>query len=414
MTPAATPLPATGYAGPAQSPLEAMEAEGGQQNFAPPPGMRPPPGAPPGAIPPPNPNPTSRSFIDELDKIRNKVPDKPAAPTETPAVPEKKETAREALSWKPKKADDWKILKGIANQNQNRVAELEAELLKLRPGQPSVPEAVKPAATLDDLFKSNPELAKLKAERDEFYEEIKHVRVESDPEFKARFDTPREAAIKIARGASGGAADEVAKILSISDAEARADKLSERIKDFSEGSRQKIIAVNAQLTQLDVARDIEIAQRKATWETRQQAQAGQQVAMTRERQVALNKALKEVESEWSDGMPLFQMREGDNEWNSQVAERKQLANHIFNGALDPKELAQSAYWAAAGPAALEMARQAEQRAQEWQTAYARLTGVQPDSLGHAPTAGATAGPAPGTPEYMMHFTQRLDELRRQG
>src|ERR1044072_5507956 len=146
MTPAPTPVPASSVAGPLMSPLEAMQAESGQHDFTPPPGMRPPPGVPPGAIQPAD-NPTSRDFVDKLDAIRNKVAQEPQMPPKQDEPP-KKESARESLSWKPKKSDDWKTLKGIANQNQNRVAELEAELAKLKGTTPQ--SAEKP---IDDPWK---------------------------------------------------------------------------------------------------------------------------------------------------------------------------------------------------------------------------------------------------------------------
>lgn len=261
-----------------------------------------------------------------------------------------------------RRADDWETIK---SERDNLRAERDALNARLNGGggtganspngTPNPVTGATPSATPFNIAEHE-EFKKLKAERDTYYEEIKHVRVEADPEFRAKFDGKRDAAIRLAKGAARAGGDEVAKILAISDPDLRASRLAEQIKDYSEGTRQQIIAANAALTATDVERQIEIETRKATWEHTKAARDQSEAAKWQQRTAKLDNEFNSVLSEWSDpdptkGMPFL--------IDDKVRERVvPAARQVFSGEANPRQLAQAALQSALFPEVVRMAQAA--------------------------------------------------------
>ena len=267
------------------------------------------------------------------------------------------------------RANDWKTVTSENDQLRARLAELERNNGQLPAGiQPNGQPTQQPqqqnnqgGAVTGDI-KSHPDYAALKAERDTFYEEIKHVRVEADPEFRAKFDTKREAAIRIAKSVAGGAGDDIARILAINDPDVRQSQLADRIKDFSEASKQRIIAANAALVTVDVEREMEIQSRKASWEaTKSQREQSDQSKLAQQMK-GMEREFDAVYAKWSDpdtGMPFL--------YDEAVRKRVEpLARQVFNGNTTAKEMAEATLKAAMFP---EVVR-------SWQHALAELERLQ--------------------------------------
>ena len=138
----------------------------------------------------------------------------------------------------------------------------------------------------------------------------------------------------------------------------------------------------------------------------------QQQRQQEERVKQLNGAFDSTLKEWSDpknGNPFFVEREGDEEHNAGVKEGVELSKAIFNGQLDPQDLARAALWAAMGPRALKVATDAIARAEKAEKMLDKIRGVQPGAgrgglVSETPAGGEI--PKQGTPQY--------DEYMRRG
>lgn len=324
--------------------------------------------------------------------------------------------AESALNWKPRKAKDWEAMHAAHNTEKQQ---LMAKIAELEKGGPQVGASVQQAADISQ----HPEFVKLKEAHDRYYDEIKHVRVEADPEFKAKYDTKFETAVKIARSVSGQAADDVSKILAIKDPDLRAAQLADRIKDFGDGSKARIMAAAAQISAMEVERDIEVATRKSTWDQRQaqvQAERGQ---MTKQREGEVRKAFQKELKRWQDpdgGMPFTIPSEKNNKAAGAIAERAE--NIAFGNLKDDGDLAAVAIKAATFDHVIEYAAKLADEYDALLSRYNSVMGLQPDSAGYNPNppvgdtvhnAGAGHGmTVPGSQPLVMHDYTGWDQQLR--
>jgi hypothetical protein len=371
------PAPMPGQAG---APMQPMPQPAGQ------------PVLPPNFELPHNPN-----FERELVAARGPQqgaaqPGQPAAPAKPAAAPAQAEpaaqpSAEDAFSWKPgdrKRSKDWDNLKADFSKReaglQAKIAELEAKV----GGQPGQPASEFDIAKLEfEKLTKHPEVAKRLKERDEFFDIVKQVAVERDPEFVAKFEPRRDAAIKAAKSVAGGAANDLAKLLSEPPSDVRDERIGKLIENFSDSSKRMVHAAMQNLAVIDLEREGEIATRKASFESKQLDQFKQQEAMARERQQKLDSAFDRQLAYWSDpkdGMPFF-MKTGDPKWDAQVDSTVAAARDIFNGTLTPEQLADSAKWAAVAKRIFAEREELLSELQRFREADARWRAGTPSDVG---------------------------------
>lgn len=325
-------------------------------------------GVQPGAMPPPVPNPAlpadfvlphNVNFDRDLQQAR--AGGAPPAATPAPPAPAKAATPAPATpddghTWKPKdkrKAQNWDDLKDdFAKREAGHIADkaaLKAEVEALRTGKPVPASGDLDITKLDyERVSKHPEVAKRLKERDDYFDIVKQVAVERDPEFVARFEPRREAAIRAAKAVAGGASADLAKLLEQAASELRDERISKLTENFSEGSKRTVGAALQTLASIDIEREGEIASRKASFETRQLDQFKQQEARVRDRQATLDKAFDHQLALWADpkeGMP-FYVKTGDVQQDAAVDATVATARQIFSGTLTPEQLADYAKWAA--------------------------------------------------------------------
>lgn len=319
-----------------------------------------------------------------------------------------------------KRAQDWQAVTATRDEALARVTSLEQELASVRGGANGQPQqqASQPQqldyskVPVDQLLSQHPDLKRLKEERDTFYEEVKHVRVEADPEFRAKFDSRRDAAIRVAKSVSGAAAEDVAKILAIPNGDARRAQLAERLASgtFTDSSKAKITAAVASLDALDVEREMEIASRKATWDHTQASRQQAHQQQLSQRMSKLDSEFDGVVSKWADperGMPFVL-----NNKDAIVASAKR----IFSGESDGAALAEAAMKAAVLPDVLNLATRALQEVEKLQAQVASYTGAWPaDDVTGTPSTPALPDPRNGAdlmnPNYVTGFEARLAQAR---
>src|SRR6186713_2927449 len=306
-----------------------------------------------------------------------------------------------------RRAENWNALHASKEEALARVATLEAEIIAARGGTGSAAPLEIEKLPFEQLLK-HPEVKKYKEERDTFYEEVKHTRVEADPEFKAKFDSKRDAAIRAAKQVSGAAGEEIAKILGLVDPDVRRHALAERVTsgNFSEATRNKIMMAAGAIDAIEFEKSLEIESRKATWEQTQAGRAQQQAAQYASRVAKLDSEFNDVVTRWADpekGMP-FVLNNKD--------EVIRNARQIFGGETSAAALADAAMRAAVLPEVIKMAQAGYAEVNRLNEQLARYTGVYPSDAGEAsvppPARNGSATPADiFNAAYINDFDARL-------
>lgn len=276
--------------------------------------------------------------------------------------------------------------------------------------------------TVADVTK-HPEFTKLKQQHDEYLDALKQVAVERDPDFRAKFDTRRDAIMATIRGLSGNAREDIEAILELRPGPRRDKALGDVLSNFQPTTQATLMGHLTALAQVDAERAGELASRKAAYDSNQQQYATQQQQAARDRESKLNAALDKQIATWSDpeeGHPLLQRRDGDEKWNRQVEKRVALARSIFAGETDAATLAQASLKAAAHDAALQMAFEATQEVERLTAQLAKFHSLQPGDSGLAAAimqsgrndATVPQQADPFNPAYVHHFGAGLEEARR--
>jgi hypothetical protein len=336
-------------------------------------------------------------------KAATQSPQEPNKPATTPEPQEREDQS----SWKaPRKAKDWQALK---DDFAKREASYRAEIEALRGGKPATTPSTsaEPVSGEFDISKlpieklaAHPEIAKRLKERDEYLDIVKQTHVERDPEFVAKFEPRKEAAIRAAKAVAGGAANDLAKLLAEPASEIRDERIAKLTENFSESSKRMVSAALHNLAAIDVEREGEIAARKATFEARQLDQFKQHEAKQRERQAKLDSAFDRQLAYWSDpkeGMPFF-VKKGDPKWDAEVDATVAAARDIFNGALSPEQLSDYAKWAAVAKRIFSEREELLTELQRFRDADVRWRAGTPSDVGMPGSFVETSrGPAPYNP-----------------
>lgn len=318
---------------------------------------------------------------------------------------EKKVTVPGLPEWKPKTQEASKHWEEMKAKHAADIAQAKADV-----------EAAKAELARAKADKS-PEVEKLQTELNQYREILRDVAIERDPEFKQRFGTRQEAAINAAKLAAGEAAGKLEALLKAPSSPWRDEQINALMEDLPASSQRRVNAALAVLEQIDVERESEIASRRTTFDQKQSALMTQQQRQHEERVKQLTGAFDATLKEWSDpksGNPFFVEKEGDDEHNAGVKEGIELSKAIFNGQMEPQDLARAALWAAMGPRALDVATKAIARAEKAERMIAKLQGVQPGagrggSVSETPAGGEI--PKAGTPQYDEYMRRGLQQAQ---
>jgi hypothetical protein len=277
----------------------------------------------------------------------------PEQRTETAATPAKDEMPPEIKSEEGKKSwANWK--KSAAEKESALTKERDEFKTKYETVNSRIAELEKAAKTPAQQAKleDSPEYQQLKALAEsrektveEYSERLRLLDVEQHPKFQAYFKNKIDAQHEIAKEIGG---DKLVAALQMPAGEYRKEKLNELIAEMGPMEQSQLGSVLTNLRAIESERANEVASAKENYKTIQ----AQQQEQTQKQQRAIEDTFKAVTGDVTSkekGLPVFQERAGDAEWNQGVQERLALAQATFNGKLKPEQMAQQAYWAAAAP-----------------------------------------------------------------
>lgn len=272
------------------------------------------------------------------------------------------------------KSEDFKRVKTAAAEARRKVEEYE----------PKVAQYEKELAELKKAPKHNAELIKqITEERDRYKGMFEQVAVEISPEFHAKYKTRLD---NVKASLPAEHAERLMAVLQLPDSDVKRKHLAEITSEMDEFQVAEVVAANREVRTILNERQGELSKsHEALSKIGEERTKKQQ-----ERQAALGKTFEEViakAQDSKDGIPVFQSKEGDEEWNKGVNERVAVAKAIFNGEFDSdSERAEASLWAAAAPGILDTSKATISRLEsELATAketIARMTGSTPALDGH--------------------------------
>lgn len=339
------------------------------------------------------------SIADAFSRAMRGDPKPEAKPAEQPkveasveAVPEDPKTeaksTKPSLSFDVKKGDepkesrsssDFKALKGERDTYKAKIDSYEAEVAKMK-GELAALSTTDYKSQMDTISK----------ERDELSDQLKASAIERHPKFKAYYDDRSRLVVDQAKKLAGEQGERIAKLLALEDGDTRINGLEEVFASLPASRQAQLGALVTKHDEIRSEREAAISNASTAYEAlQQQERQGQQ-----QRRDIAGKTFGEAATA-AAALEVYQSREGDADWNSEMGGRLELAKHIFMGDGSEKELAQAALWAASAPkyrellmAQVELNRRLQSQLSEVQKASPTLRGGGDAAANAAPKSFA--------------------------
>ena len=299
----------------------------------------------------------------------------------------------------PRSGDDWKKFKAKNKEReqkyQSEIKAREAKLSeydsKLKSMETELTELRNKAGTKspEDLA----EIEQLRKDVEEYSKRLAVAEVTSHPKFIAYFKNKVDEQIDLAKDIVGEEmAENVAKVLSMTDGEGKRAKIEEIVTDLSPLQQSQFGAVLNEMRRIDRERQSEIAkaQENRTKMLAEQKTVAEQRA--NEGKKLFQSTLKAMQDA---GIAVYKQQDGNQEWNSMVKANIAEAERILFGAPDkkPEDFARAALHAAAFPMVLKSYQQ-DMKERDAEIAslkaqVAKLSAAQP-STGGTTQAGTDA------------------------
>ena len=278
-------------------------------------------------------------------------------PTETAPAPA--EEAKESRS-----AKDFKLIKQERDEAKGRIDELVAKVSELE-------SSTSPAEDYD----------RLKAEYEELSGVLSLSNLERHPKFREQFVEPINGQIERAQ-AYVGEEDraQLAKILRMPVGEARSNALDELTGALPTSRQAYLQSVVNRIDEIAFDRDKQLDSSKESYDKLLADEAATGEAKAAERNTALERSFNSTLKEAQDNIPIYQLREGDEEWNTGVRERVNLAKRILMEQNSFEDAATAALWAASGGALVEQNAGLVEHNRRLQTEINQLKGAEPDAV----------------------------------
>ena len=336
---------------------------------------------------------TNKEISSMADAFKAAMSEDPA-PAEAPAepAPEPEPTAEpEAEVKESRSAKDFKLIKQERDEAKAQIEQMQSKLTELE-------------AAAGDTEKYD----QLKAEFDEISSALSLSNLERHPKFREQFVKPIESQIERAQSyVAEEDRAQLAKVLKMPIGEARANALDELTGELPASRQAYLQSVVNRIDEISFDRDKQLEDSRASYDKLVEEEQLVSDKKSAERDKALGQSFDTMLKEAQDNIPIYQMREGDDEWNSGVRERVNLAKKILMEQNSFEDAATAALWAASGGALVEQNAGLVEHNRRLQAEISQLKGAEPEASG-------SAGGKP-QPVKNSSFSDRvLGELRELG
>lgn len=343
---------------------------------------------------------TNKNIGSMADAFRQAMADdpQPAAPEPKPveveatAEPEPEVETKESRSSK-----DFKLIKQERDEWKTKYDEVNSKI-----------------ADLEQATAPTEELEKLRAEYEEMSKTLSVTNLERHPKFREQYVKPIEAQVDRAKAyVPAEDRDKLAKILTMPVGEARANALDDLVGDLPASRQAYLQNIVSRIDEISYDRDIAVSESKASYEKLVQEENLISEKKTAERDNQLNKSFNTMLKEAQDNIPIYQLREGDEEWNQGVRERVALAKKILMEQNSFEDAATAALWAASGGALVEQNSALVEHNRRLQTELNKLKGAEPSAAGGSVT-GTKQKAAADTDSFSSRVMGQLREMGVRG
>lgn len=261
--------------------------------------------------------------IERMFGTKKQQPEAEAAPTSTDADSEIPETIKST-----KAADAFRKIK-------EEKAQLAKQLEDLKAGKSTNPN-----------FEA--QLKALQEERDALSERVRLLDVERHPEFVKKYEGKINGVFDSVKNLVGSDGERLVGLLKSPESDYRNSQIDDIVEGLSPAKKAKLGALIVKYEEINGERAAEISEAKQDYDAiisryQQENEEGTKAALEQ-----ASKTWQKV-SENARALEIFEPRENDEEWNSELNQRLSLAQQIFNGENSEEDLAKAALWAAAAP-----------------------------------------------------------------
>ena len=299
--------------------------------------------------------------IERMFGTKKQQPEAEAAPTSTDADSEIPDTIKST-----KAADAFRKIK-------EEKAQLAKQLEELKAGKTSNPN-----------FEA--QLKTLQEERDALSERVRLLDVERHPEFVKKYEGKITGVFESMKTLVGTDGDRLVGLLKSPENDYRNSQIDDIVENLSSAKRAKLGALIVKYDEINGEKSAEMSEAKADYDSiiskyQQENEQGTRAALE-----SANKTWTKV-SENARALEIFEPRENDEEWNTELNGRLSLAQQIFNGENSEEDLAKAALWAAAAPKYRELLYSQVEINKRLKAELAKLRGSEPGVSSKATNPG---------------------------
>lgn len=252
----------------------------------------------------------------------------------------------------PRSAADWKNYKAKSKEREDAL-KTEIETLKKQAKEAAEKRPTDPDKPSPEVELTKAENDRLRKENEEYSKRLQVLDVTAHPKFQSHFNNRVSAQVELAKRLVGSEkGEEIAKILTLPDSDFKNERLESFLGDLSPIVTSRLGGVLNNLESIEAEKREAIAQAQAEREKWQSEQSTKQ----KQAQESAEKTWKSVVAKLQNsenGLAVYQLREGDTEWNNGVLDRISTARKLIEGKNDPQIVAEAALHAVAFPAILQ-------------------------------------------------------------
>ena len=303
----------------------------------------------------------SKSEMDIERMFSKKTAAEPAA---APAAPDDADIPETIKSTKA--ADAFRKIK-------EEKAQLAKQLDELKAGKSTNPQ-----------FES--QLKTLQEERDALSERVRLLDIERHPDFIKKYEGKITGVFDSVKNLVGTDGERLVSLLKSPDSDYRNSQIDDIVEGLSPSKKAKLGALIVKYDEINGERASELSEAKADYDAviskyKQDNEEGTKAALE-----SANKTWQKVSTD-ARSLEIFEPRENDEEWNTELNGRLSLAQQIFNGENSEEDLAKAALWAAAAPKYRELLYAQVEVNKRLQAELSKYRGSEPGVTSKATSGG---------------------------
>ena len=242
---------------------------------------------------------------------------------------------------------------------------------------------------------SEAQLKTLQEERDALSERVRLLDIERHPEFVKKYEGKITGVFDSMKSVVGTDGDRLVGLLKSPENDYRNSQIDDIVEGLSPSKKAKLGALIVKYDEINGEKSAEMSEAKADYDSiiskyQQENEQGTRAALE-----SANKTWTKV-SENARALEIFEPRENDEEWNTELTGRLSLAQQIFNGENSEEDLAKAALWAAAAPKYRELLYSQVEINKRLKAELAKYRGSEPGVSSKATSGGSRASSANGS------------------